>query len=198
MKDVKFNFNQNTMKTKQIFFALLFVAYSINAQVKEKEEIKNLDPLDISIELEQINKYGTPTVSTVDELGQKAEALYISQSWKEAIIAFEDYAKNANWLANLLSQCVEPYYSASYNEKERMSISAIKTYSLYMDKSNAYTQSRNRAYVKIGLCYKNLGDIKKATVYLYKALDLLPLNDFEYWNISRNTLAEIIQFTPSK
>ena len=185
------------MKTKLTFLALLFVAFSGSAQVKEKED-KNIDPLDITKELEQINKYGTPTISTVDELGKKAETLYGSQSWKEAIIAYEDYAKNANWLANLLSQCVEPYYSASYDDRKSISFTTIKDFMPFEKKSNEYKQSRNRAYVKIGLCYKNLGDIKKATAYLYKGLELLTVDDSEYWNMSKNALAEIVQFAPTK
>jgi tetratricopeptide (TPR) repeat protein len=186
------------MKTKQILLTFLFVTNLINAQVKAIEVKKSSDPLDISAEMEQITKYGTPTTTSVDELEQKAETLYTTLNWKDAITALEDYAENANRLANLLSQCIEPYNSASYSEKEKMAFSALKYYSAFIDKSNDYKQGRNRAYVKIGICYKNLGDLKKATAYLYKALDLLPLSDFEYSKISRNALAEIIQFTPPK
>lgn len=187
------------MNSKKLTLVIILLFTSLaNAQVKAKEETKVPDPLDISKEIEQINKYGTPTISTVDELGKKAEVLYESQSWKEAIVAFEDYAKNANWIANLLSQCVEPYYSASYDDKKRIPYTTIKAFTPFESKSNQYKQSRNRAYVKIGLCYKKLGDTKKATAYLYKGLDLVDMDDVEYWNLAKDALAEIIQFDSTK
>ena len=87
---------------------------ALAAQTTEPEEAKKVsDPLDISKEVAQIEMYGVPTFEAVNEMKEKAEALYVAESWEEAAAAYEQYAKHANWLANIVSQCVEPYYSAS-------------------------------------------------------------------------------------
>lgn len=156
------------------------------------------DPLDISRELEKISEYGVPTVQLVDQMKVKADNLYQSQSWTEAIVAYEEYAKKANWLANLLSQCVEPYYSASYDDKKNVSYVSIKKYIPYESASNNYKEKRNQAYVRIGLCYKQLGNNEKAVAYLYKGLDLVDLKATVDWAEAVAALSEIVGFTPEQ
>ncbi len=185
------------MKRNLIIVFLTCLCASVFAQTKEEPKAKD-DPMDISRQLEMIEKYGVPTIANVDEMKKKADALYEAKSWKEAVTAYEAYSKNVNWLANLLAQCVEPYYSASYDEKNRFSIFKIKSIVQFERKANECKANRNIAYVKMGLCYKNLGDTKNAVVYLHKGLDLLGIDETEYWALARNAMAEIIQFTPEK
>lgn len=174
----------------------LIVAFATQLSAQSSETIKSSpDPLDLSAQLEQIDKYGVPTIATVAEMKVKADALYESGSWQEAASAYELYANNVNWLANLLSQCVEPYYSASYDDKKSVVASTIRPFIPFETKSNECKENRNRAYVKIGLCYKNLGDIKNAVAYLHKSLDLLAVDDITYWTMAKDAMAEIIQFT---
>lgn len=173
---------------------LMFVNILI-AQTETKEEKLN-DPLDFSEQKEQIEQYGVPTIITIAEMKIKSDALFEAKSWKEAAISYEIYAKNANWLANLLSQCIEPYYSASYDKKRNFwDFSSITPYE---EQANKIKEDRNTAYVKIGLCYKNLGDIKNAVVYLYKALDVISIEDKINWAIARNALSEILQYRPEE
>lgn len=175
----------------------MILSASVFAQTKDERKVKD-DPMDISRQLELIEKYGVPTIASVDEMKKKADALYEAKSWKEAVTAYEAYSKNVNWLANLLSQCVEPYYSASYDEKNRFSIFKIKSTIQFEKKANECKVNRNIAYVKMGLCYKNLGDVKNAVVYLHKGLDLISIDETEYWTLARNAMAEIIQFSVEK
>lgn len=165
---------------------------------KQKAQKKESDPLDLSRELEKIAEYGVPTVQLVNQIKAKADNLYQSQSWTEAIVAYDEYAKKANWLANLLSQCVEPYYSASYDDKKNVSYAAIKKYIPYENASNNYKELRNQAYVRIGLCYKNLGNNEKAVAYLYKGLDLVDLKATVDWAEAVAALTEIVGFTPEE
>jgi len=158
-----------------------------------KKEIGN-DPLDVSIQKEQIEKYGVPTIKTVAEMKSKADALYESKSWEQAAAAYEIYAKHVNWLANLLSQCVEPYYSASYDDRKATSYTKLKPFIPFESKANECKTNRNQAYVKMGLCYKNLGDIKNAVTYLHKGLDLLSVDDVVYWTLAKDAMAEILEF----
>ena len=154
------------------------------------------DPLDVSSELERIEKYGVPTVEVVENLKIKADSLYNAKDWQNAIEALENYATNANWLANLLSQCVEPYYSANYDDKKNISYFSLKPYIPFENKANDLKRERNVSYVKIGICYKNLRNNKKAIAYLYKGLDLLSVEQTEYWIIAKNAIAEIVGFSP--
>ena len=177
------------MKRVFIAFGLLFVFVGIT-QAQEK------DPMDVSSEMEKIEKYGVPTVDAVNVLKHHSDSLYNAKDWEKAAIALDDYAKNANWLANLLSQCVEPYYSASYDDKKNIPYFSLKPFIPFEDMANSLKDGRNEAYVKIGICQKELGNTKKAVAYLYKGLDLLSVDQREYWVIAKNAIAEIVGFNP--
>ena len=181
---------------KQILFLAILIFYSFNlvAQTTETKKEISKDPLDISIQKEQIEKYGVPTIKSVEEMKSKADALYDSKSWEKAAAAYEIYAKNVNWLANLLSQCVEPYYSASYDDRKTTSYSTLKPFIPFESKANECKKNRNEAFVKMGLCYKNMGDIKNAVTYLHKGLDLLNVDDIVYWTLAKDAMAEILGF----
>ena len=184
------------MKQNILLAIFIFCSFNLIAQTTETKKQISDDPLDVSIQKEQIEKYGVPTINTVEEMKKKADALYDSQSWEEAAAAYEVYAKHVNWLANLLSQCVEPYYSASYDDRKSTPYSKLKSFIPFESKANECKQNRNEAYVKMGLCYKNMGDIKNAVTYLHKGLDLLDVNDEKYWTLAKDAMAEILEFKP--
>lgn len=160
----------------------------------ENAKMEN-DPLDLSRELEKIAEYEVPTVQLVEQMKVQADNLYQAQSQSDAIFAYEEYAKKANWLANILSQCVEPYYSASYDDKQKISYAVIKKYIPYETASNNYKELRNQAYVRISLCYKHLGNNDKAVAYLYKGLDLVNPDSQNDWSEAVAALSEIVGFT---
>lgn len=184
------------MKKTFIFSLLCFVTISAFAQT-EKEKSISADPLDVSKEVEQIELYGVPTFSAVEEMRMKADALYEAKSWKEAAEAYEQYAKHANWLANIVSQCVEPYYSASYDDKKNMSYTLLKSFIPYENAANKLKEGRNVSYVRIGLCYKNMGDINKAVTFLHKGLDILSIDQYTEWSLGAAAIAEIVGFDPN-
>ena len=177
------------MKRIIIAFGLLIVIVGL-AQAQEK------DPMDVSAEMEKIEKYGVPTVDAVHKLKLQADSLFNAKDWENAAIALDDYARSANWLANLLSQCVEPYYSASYDDKKSTSYFSLKPFIPFENKANSLKRGRNEAYVKMGICQKELGNTKKAVAYLYKGLDLLSVDQREYWVIAKDAIAEIVGFNP--
>ena len=184
---------------KIIFLSSVILAFGcLQLKAQDTNKSESIDPLDISKQMEQIEKYGVPTIATVDEMKTKADVLYESQSWKEAALAYEFYAKNVNWLANLLSQCVEPYYSASYDDRKKTSYSTLTPFIPFESKANECKKQRNIAYVKIGLCYKNTGDMKSAIAYLHKGLDLLSVDELSYWTMAKDAMAEILQFDVEK
>lgn len=181
------------MKRNLFLAILIFCSFKLIAQTSEAQQENAIDPLDVSIQKEQIEKYGVPTLSAVEAMKTKADALYDSKSWEQAASAYKIYAQHVNWLANLLSQCVEPYYSASYNDKKAYSY-AMEPFIPFESKANECKTNRNQAYVKMGLCYKNMGDIKNAVTYLHKSLDLLGVEDIDYWTKAKDAMAEILEF----
>lgn len=186
--------NTHVIMRKVLLF-LVAMATTVCAFAQTENATKGNDPLDLSRELEKIAEYGVPTVQLVEQMKVKADNLYQAQSWSDAIVAYEEYAQTANWLANILSQCVEPYYSASYDDKQNISYAVIKKYIPYETASNNYKKFRNQAYVRIGLCYKHLGDNDKAVAYLYKGLDLVNLYAQDDWSEAVAALSEIVGFT---
>ena len=181
------------MKNLCMFISMLFIA--LNAFAQTETVTKADDPLDLSSQLEIVEKHGVPTVSMVQEMKEKAEMLYTNQMWEEAAAAYEEFAQKANWLANIISQCVEPYYSASYDDKKNISYTALKDFIPYENKANALKEERNVAYVRIGLCYKNMGNNSQAVIYLHKALELLGMDQRIEWNEAANAMAEIVGFS---
>lgn len=182
------------MKKLAILLSMLFIALTASAQTETAVKT-NDDPLDLSSQLEKVEKHGVPTVAMVQEMKEKAEMLYTNQMWEDAAVAYEEFAQKANWLANLISQCVEPYYSASYDDRKNISYTALKEYIPYENKANELKEQRNVAYVRIGLCYKNMGNNSQAVTYLHKGLDLLDIDQKVEWNEAASALAEIVGFS---
>lgn len=182
------------MKKLAVLLSMLFVALTASAQTETAVK-SNDDPLDLSSQLEKVEKHGVPTVAMVQEMKEKAEMLYTNQMWEDAAVAYEEFAQKANWLANLISQCVEPYYSASYDDRKNISYTTLKEYIPYEDKANKLKFQRNVAYVRIGLCYKNMGNNSQAVTYLHKGLDLLDIDQKVEWSEAASALAEIVGFS---
>lgn len=93
---------------------------------------------------------------------------------------------------------MEPYYSASYDDKKNVSYGSLKKYIPYETASNNYKKLRNQAYVRIGLCYKNLGQVDKAVAYLYKGLDLVDVKSTTDWSLAVDALSELIGYVPEQ
>lgn len=180
------------MKKFFLFATCVFLTVTLNAQEQEKKQREDI--LDISVELEKIDELGVPTLSLVDEMKAKADNLYDNQQWEEAYVAYDEYAKKANWLANILAQFVEPFYSASYDERNNVGLRRLAQITPYERKANEYKRERNVAYVKMGLCKKNLGDTKTASAVLLRALDLIDISQTEDWDKATAALSEIIGY----
>ena len=94
------------MKQALITFLLIF---GMVAAAQEKTEVKK-DPFDLSVTARQVKELGVPTAAEVAALEAKANELYASEQWKEAAVALDQFARKANWLANLIVAGLEPYY----------------------------------------------------------------------------------------
>ena len=149
---------------------------------------------DFSEEQKKVEDLGIPTVNSVAELKAKADELWQSKNYEEAAPAYAAYAKQANWLANIISGGLEPYYGASYDDRKDWSPKELKLKDLIRAEStsNDYKSERNRAMLYEGLCYYNLGDYEQALPLLIKALDLIEIEDETNWKLGMDALYSIV------
>ena len=171
-------------KYRNIILAMVIAASSLSAapvlaeEADTKTEISG-DEFDLSEEQGKVAELGIPTISSVAELKKEADDLYAAKDYKNAATAYAVYAKNANWLANIISGTLEPYYGASYDDRKNWYPKKMEYSSLSSAEStaNGYKSERNRAMLYEGLCYYYENDYETAIPLLLKALDLIEIDD---------------------
>lgn len=183
---------------KKIVSLVLLVVLLVTGLVAAAEG--TTDEFDVSADAAKVSELGIPTVSSVAELKSKADSLWKAGDYQAAAEAYSIYAKNANWLANLIAAGCEPFYGGSKDEQSNFysyykKISGggfFSTVSNGESKSNSYKSERNRAMAYEALCYYKLGDYVTAVPLLTKALDVIEINQVEYWELCTNALYDIV------
>lgn len=168
---------------------IIFMAVNLDA----KENNKSADPFDLSSTQKQVDELGVPTVSEVNSLESKAKELYSSGNYSAALPVLEEYAKKANWLANLISAGLEPYYGASYDDRKDFPYSKASKLIPIEATANDYRKKRNRAMVMQAECLIKTGKKEKAVSLLVRALDLIDIENEEWWDKAKMHLYEIIE-----
>jgi tetratricopeptide (TPR) repeat protein len=177
---------------KNLAHLLLFLAFSLTFMFgQQKSDLsKQGDPFDLSRSREKIGKFGLPTVTRVADLENKARVLYAANNWREAGIALDRFAREANTLANLISSGLEPYYGASYDDKEN--IKGLGALAAYEKLANDYKTKRDRAMVMQAECLILTGQKEEAAALLLRALDTISADDRDWWDRARNKLYALI------
>lgn len=181
---------------------LLLGCVSVSLAEEAEDKASTVDTtFDFSDQEAKIKELGIPTVASVAELKKAADDLWNAKDYTGAADAYATYAKQANWLANLITAGLEPFYGASYDNRKSFSFSGFKKGANYKydlgnaeTKANNYKTERNRAMLREGLCYYNLGQYEIALPLLIKALDLIDINDTDNWQIGMNALYDIIGY----
>lgn len=171
-----------------MFSILIFLSFKITA-----EEKKISDPFDLSKSKSQVDELGIVTKTEVDTLEEKIRGLYSKGKCKEVIPLLDEYAKKSNWLANLISYTLEPYYGASYDDRKTYTYSKLEPLVPLETLSNNYKKKRNIAIAMHGDCMLRIGDRARAIPLLTKSLDLLSLENEEWWEKTRNNLLSIVE-----
>jgi len=178
--------------SKSVLMAIgcCLVCAAIPAFAQKEAAAKTLDPFDLSSAREKAGGgRGIPTVALVDELESKAKALVAAGDCKAAVPALELFGRHANTLANLVSAGLQPYYGAGYDERKRVSVGDLVKYESL---ANDYKQKRNRAIVLQAECAMKLGQKDQAATLFVHALNLLSVDDKEYWSRARTGLYQFI------
>ena len=187
---------------KKALSIVIIVCYIMSAflfSVAEETTKSSDATFDLSSEQQKIAELGIPTVSSVGELKKNAEELWKAKDYKNAAEAYAIYAKQANWLANIITAGLDPFYGASSSARKSFSISEFNKDSKYNlinaeKKANEYKRERNRAMLYEGLCYYHLNDYETGLPLLIKALDLIDIEDTVNWKLGMEALYSIVGY----
>lgn len=172
------------MKTYALALAMVCVVSVLYAQES--------DPTDISDIVSEFEEIGLPTAEFVEDLATRANDAFESEEWEEAAEAYDQLSRSANWLANLIRSGLEPFYSASYDERDEFPYSKLRPLIPIEDMSNNYVQMRNDAMVNRALSLIQMGQDREAASLLYRALDLIDIDSEELWAEARQALFSLI------
>ncbi len=162
------------MRSMPLLIASLFVlglTYSAAAQTKPSD-----DPFDTSAAQKKIAELGVPTTASVADLEKQAGDLFTQRDCGKAIPALERFARQANWLANLVAAGVQPFYSASYDSRKNFG-TGVSELVPYERMANEYKSKRDRAMVMQAECVISLGQKDRAVSLLVRSLDLISIDD---------------------
>lgn len=173
-------------------FTLMLSMFTVFAETVEPADSE----FDFSAEQQKIEELGIPTVAAVSELRSTANKLWEQKDYAAAAPAYAEYAKQANWLANIISAGLEPFYGAAYDDRKNWSPKELSfgTLSAAESKSNSYKSERNRAMLYEGLCYYYLNEYEVALPLLIKALDLIDIKDEKNWGLGMDALYAIVGY----
>lgn len=76
------------------------------------------DPFDLTATQEQVEELGIPSATKVEALGKEATSLFEGEECSAALPKLEAYARQANFLGNIISAGIEPYYDASHDDRK--------------------------------------------------------------------------------
>ena len=189
------------MRSFWIFFAFALSmglsASSVGAQ-NEPAPVAELDPLDLS--RFQVVKPGEefPTVEKVASLEKEANDLFSSGDCETALPKIISYYSAANQLSNVIRRGVQPYYDASYDDKENADFSRdINELAAAETASNSLVKKRNIAWVMEAECLVKLGRQDEALASLFRALDYISVDGDErvLWRKARKMLWDLVAYT---
>ena len=147
------------------------------------------NPFDLTKAREAVGD-SLPTVKSVAELEKRALDAFVANDCKTAAPLLNSYAKQANHLSNLIRIGLDPFYDASAEEKRnfRAGVSSLIPYEKLV---NDYLTKRNRAMVMEAECTAKT-DPKAAASMFFAALDLINIDDLEWWIRARKGLYSIL------
>lgn len=150
------------------------------------------NPNDISKFKDIAEAKSLPTIQTVAASRQQAEALFNNGKCQEAVPALETWATQANWLSNLIASSLEPYYSASYDDRKKISYNTLDALIPFEKQSNQFKSDRNLATVMRAECLAKLGRNNEAVAVFARALDLISIDEGVLWKRAAQGLNALI------
>ena len=153
-------------------------------------------PFDLEEYKAQINELGVPTMSSVKAIKDQASAAFEDGQYEAAIPLLQQWARKANWLANIINAGLEPFYNASYDDTKNFPFDRITMLLVYETAANSLKRDRNHAMIMEAECLVALGRPDEAVSLYMKALDLVNVNDWDWWVRAANGLYAIVEVPP--
>lgn len=150
------------------------------------------DELDASQYTEKIAEYGVPTAEKVAALAKEAQSFFDAGDYAKAEQALAEWARQANWLANIITAGLEPYYSAKYDDTKSFSYTRLISLVPYESMANDLKNQRNHALVMLAECLVQMNQHDKAVSIYMKVLSLISIKEWELWTRAANGLYAII------
>lgn len=169
---------------------MALVLVCVSALAQDVDTFPSTDDLGRFQELVELGLI--PSQAAVDREAEAARTAFEAGDCQAALPLLESWARNANWLANLIRQGLEPYYSAGYDERNDLPSSRIRPLVPFEALSNGYLAQRNEAMVSRADCLVKLGDPVEAIAVYSRALDLISIQEWELWQRATNGLYSII------
>lgn len=179
---------------RRIIFATFIALLCSNIVLAQDQQTASEDPFDLTEINDKIEELGIPTNESVSQLEKSALEFFESNNCEEALPALESFSKNANWLSNIISSGLEPYYGASYDSREDFPYRKLRPLIPIEERANELRQKRNESFVMQAECHATIGNEKEAVAIYIKALDLISLENEEWWERARTGLFEIVGF----
>ena len=179
------------MKLKRVVLLALVLSLIFSASVLAQDE--SFEFADYEEDLEE---YGIPSAQQVEELKDEALSLYEDSNYEEAEEALEYWGDTANHLANIISQGLDPFYSASRSDRDDISASNIRSLADYEDQANNLKRQRNEAYYKRAESLRQIGYEEEAFALYQEVLGMLSVNEWDLWMDATNSLYEMVGVEP--
>lgn len=143
--------------------------------------------------LQELFSEGYPTVAAVEELEREARSRFDAGDCTAAIPVLEEWAVQANTLANLYRVTLEPFYRTLSSERDSRSYSLEELVELERI-NNGLIGDRNWAWVMIAECLVEQGNASAALAYYSQALGKMKAisENSEAWTRARNGVLGII------
>lgn len=147
------------------------------------------DPFDL--ENKGINDGAVSTVNALATIEEQARALFGDGACTGEVVAvLDDFARKANAMGNVISAGLEPFYDASLDD--RRSFRGTRELIPFETLANQYKRKRNIAMVMRAECIAKSGDRETAISVYYRALQLLSIDNTEWWTRARNGLYALV------
>lgn len=150
------------------------------------------DPESLGRFQELVDEASFPTVESVARLHEQAEAAFESGDCEDAIPILEDWASAANWLANLISQGIDP----GYRNIRNLSLDQLKALTPREGQANSFKRERNHAMVMRAECLQAVGRDPEAVATFARVLELIDSDDMAWWTRAANGVYSYIGVDP--
>lgn len=157
-----------------------------------QQEEDPTDPTDLGQYQGLIEQSDLPTVELVASLREQAISAVEAGECEAALDVLDQWTTQANWLANLLAQSLEPFYDASRDDREGFSGARIGSLVIYEKMSNDYKLQRNEGMVMKAECLVDLGETRQAAATYGRALDLIDIDNWDLWVRAMNGMFALI------